>query len=295
MLVSMTGYCSINEHVDVPGSSPIPLSIEIKSLNGRFFEVVPKLASSFSHLELPIIALLQEKFVRGKIFLNIRLSDKRNSLESVIPSWAVIDQYIALSKAIQDKHHLSGELSLGNLLGLPNVLVSQEGALNQDTNVRILDLVRKAADMVVRMRLDEGVRLEKDFEKIFTTCSHKIDEVQKGSHAVMENYKEQLKKSLAEHGDNEKPNLQADELSIALRKTDIHEEITRFKSHLASIKPVLDAPGLEKGKRLDFIMQELMRETNTIMAKCPAYDVSALCVDLKVELEKAREQIQNIV
>jgi uncharacterized protein (TIGR00255 family) len=76
---------------------------------------------------------------------------------------------------------------------------------------------------------------------------------------------------------------------------DIHEEITRFASHIESVKPLLDQPVFEKGKRLDFILQELLRETNTMMAKCPSYGISSLCIDIKVELEKAREQVQNIL
>jgi uncharacterized protein (TIGR00255 family) len=76
---------------------------------------------------------------------------------------------------------------------------------------------------------------------------------------------------------------------------DIHEEIIRFASHIDSVKPLLDKAAFEKGKRLDFILQELLRETNTMMAKCPSYDISSSCIDIKVELEKAREQVQNIL
>ena len=100
--------------------------------------------------------------------------------------------------------------------------------------------------------------------------------------------------ALVEKGD-ELAKLQLEDLYGVLNKIDVHEEITRFQSHLKSIDSLFANERREKGKRLDFILQELLRETNTTMAKCSNYDISSMCVDIKVELEKAREQVQNIV
>ena len=294
--MSMTGYCSLTEQVPLQAAGTVSITVEIKTLNGRFFEVVPKIPSSLSSLELPMTLLLQEKLIRGRVFLSIRFDDKQRNFDVVTPSWPLIDQYVQAIQAIKDKYKLTGDLVVADLVSLPNVLVAQENALTEQDGRVILALVAKAADMVVATRTAEGNRLEKDFEKIFASCAEKIATVEKSFKQAMEHYTELVKQALEKHTDPTTPNLLAEELQMTLKKIDIHEEITRFKSHLASIEPILKSSQIEKGKRLDFILQELMRETNTTMAKCSAaYQVSATCIDIKVELEKAREQIQNIV
>lgn len=292
----MTGYCSLTEQVPLQSAGTVSMTIEIKTLNGRFFEVVSKLPSSLGGLELPMTAILQEKLIRGRVYLSIRFDDKQNSLDVITPSWPLIDQYVQVIQAIKDKYQLSGDLVVADLVNLPNVLVAQENALTEKDGQLILALVTKAADMVLSTRIAEGNRLEKDFTRIFDSCAEKIALVEKSFKQAMEHYTELVKQALEKHTDPNTPNVLAEELQVTLKKIDIHEEITRFKSHLASISPILQSPQIEKGKRLDFILQELMRETNTTMAKCSAaYQVSATCIDIKVELEKAREQIQNIV
>ena len=291
----MTGYCSLNEQVQLPHAGSVAMTIELKTLNGRFFEVVAKLPSSMSHLELPINALLQEKLTRGRVYINVRIDDKQHKLSVIEPSWYIIDQYFNATQSIKAKYNLSGELTIANLISMPDVFVSQEGALSPDDEKIVLAQVEKAAEIVMRARMEEGSRLEKDFEKIFRNCTEKIAGIESNFNEVIGGYKEQLRQLLSESSNAEPQNPLIDELQVILRKIDIHEEITRFKSHLASVGPVFKAAALEKGKRLDFILQELLRETNTMMAKCAVFPVSSLCIDIKVELEKAREQVQNIV
>lgn len=295
MLVSMTGFCSITEQVTLSAVGSVSLSVELKSLNGRFFEVVAKLPSVLNSVELPINTMLQEKLVRGRVFLTIRFEDNYGIVESVEPAWPLIDQYLKAAQAIKEKYHVSGDFTLTDVVSMPNVLVTLSRRLTNDDEERILALIGKAADKVMKMRKEEGERLRKDFEMIFETCASKIELVERAFHQVLEHHRELVKQALAASAATDQSTQQVEELQITLRKIDIHEEITRFKSHLASVAPLLQSQSLEKGKRLDFILQELMRETNTMMAKCAAYQVSAAGIDIKVELEKAREQILNIV
>lgn len=273
----------------------VSITIEIKTLNGRFFEVLPKLAPGLSHLELPMVSLLQEKLVRGKVFLNVRFNESGRGFENITPSWQTIDQYISIATSIKQKYQLEQGLNLSDLVKLPNVLITQENVMTADDDTVVMGLLSKAASTVDVMRTEEGKRLERDFEKIFQSCHTKVELVERAFRASIDQQKELIHRAIAEHTQQDQPNIIADELQAGLRKMDVHEEITRFKSHLASINPVLQSTQNEKGKRLDFIMQELMRETNTMMAKCPAYSVSTTCIEIKVELEKGREQIQNIL
>ena len=295
MLISMTGYVSKNQQLALSKAGALNLTIELKSLNGRFFEVVSKLPSSFNHLEVPIAALLQEKLVRGRVYLNIKLQDVNAQLTHITPAWALIDQYMQAADAMHKRYNVAAELSVKDLMHLPDVLVAEENVLVPDDEKAILECIAQAADAVMRMRKEEGLRLEKDFEKIFEKSAQKLDQIKQAFSQESEKLKEKLKDLMAAAQPASGSISEVDEMQNSLRRMDIHEEITRFASHLASVKPLLAAPDYEKGKRLDFIFQELFRETNTMMAKCPAFGIGAAGIDIKVGLEKAREQVQNIL
>lgn len=295
MLVSMTGYCSLNEQLQLSACGAVGVTIELKTLNGRFLEVVAKLPSGLSRLEIPLSSLLQEKLLRGRVYFNMRFADSTRTLTTMVPAWSTIDNYVQAGKDIKKKYHFEQELTLVDLMQLPDVFAAQEGGISAEDEKAILALVAKAADILMRMRKEEGARLEQDFVKIFAMCATKINDIEHASQQVVEQYKAELHQALAANQHPDKPDTHVEELQVALRKIDIHEEITRFKSHLASIDPILKSSQFEKGKKLDFILQELLRETNTMMAKSPSYQVSTAGIDIKVELEKAREQIQNIV
>jgi uncharacterized protein (TIGR00255 family) len=290
----MTGYCSLNEQINL-SSGTVGVAVELKALNGRFLEVVAKLPGSLSRLEIPISGLLQTKLARGRVYLNLRFSESPHALTTIVPSWQTIEGYVRSGRLIKEKYNFGQDVTLSDLINLPDVFVAQEGSVSHQDESAILALITKAADMLMRMRTEEGTRLEHDFVKGFAVCAAKIHDIEVAAEQVVEQYKAELHQALAANQHTEKPNTHIEELQVALRKIDIHEEVTRFKSHLSSIDPILKATSYEKGKKLDFILQELLRETNTMMAKSPSYQVSTAGIDIKVELEKAREQIQNIV
>jgi len=296
VLISMTGYCSKNLQITLPNAGTMQAAIEIKTLNGRFFEVVSKLPSSLSRLELIFNALLQEKLVRGRVYLSIRQQSVTGKLAQVNPSWAVIEQYVQAAKAMQQKYGLTGELSVVDVMRMPEALLADESVMTEQDEQALLAALSSVVDSVVAMRREEGARLEKDFQAIFVRCAERLAAIKAAFADEVAKAKAELNDLMQQHaaaGNEQRP--EVDEMQSALRKMDIHEEIVRFASHLDSVKPLLDKATLEKGKRLDFILQELLRETNTMMAKCLSYAVSAACIDIKVDLEKAREQVQNIL
>lgn len=305
MLVSMTGYCSKNEQISLPDAGEVHLAIELKTLNGRFFEVINKLPSCLSHLELVFNTRLQEKLIRGRVYFNIRFVGGAGKLAQISPSWSIIDQYVQAAQGIQARHKLPGELSIAQVMSMPEVFETIDSPLTTADEQTLTNAVLAVLAAVVNTRQEEGLRLEKDFMAIFTRCASKLSGIKEAFDHEVATTKEKLRNILAaasQEGQSDTNANQnqgnynpADEVQIALRKMDIHEEITRFASHIESVKPLLDQPVFEKGKRLDFILQELLRETNTMMAKCPSYGISSLCIDIKVELEKAREQVQNIL
>jgi len=288
----MTGYCSKTERVDLAGAGTVSLSVEIKTLNTRFFEVLCKLPSNLGHLELPITSLLQEKFIRGRVYATLRLVEGKESLEAITPSWGLLEQYINAADQIKEKYKITGDLTISDCLRLPDIFASLQRPLSQEDEKKILECVAQAGDIVVQMREQEGQRLEKDFQNVFDVCAEKIEQIDQLFRVAMDEQKKKLSDVMsAEQTDS----VVIEDLQAALNKMDIHEEITRFQSHLTSIDDFLKKDEMRKGKRLEFMLQELLRETNTMSAKCPSYAVNTMCIDIKVELEKAREQIQNIV
>lgn len=296
MLVSMTGYSCLNAPFMMHEGQSAALSIELKSINGRFFEASCKIPSAMNHMEIKIVSMLQKKLLRGRVFLTVRFDGGNDVLEMIVPSLRVVQGYLVAAEKIKATHNLSGDISLTDLLQLPNVFASEKSQLHPADEQAIFTLITKAADDLIATRIEEGKTLEQDLTAVFNTCEQKISAVTTLFEKLITETKEDAKKHLAAVQDgDETAKSRLDEIYAKLNKIDIHEEITRFKSHLTDVQQFLNLNQIDKGKRLDFIFQELLREVNTLMAKCSNYDISALGIDIKVELEKAREQIQNII
>lgn len=296
MLSSMTGYANGTILLQTKNGE-FALEIEIKTINSRYYEALCKLPPSFSSLEIKIVNVLQEKLIRGRTYFNLRFVEGNEAFEGTTPSLKIVEGYINASKQIKDKFGLPGELSINDILNLPNVFVQQKSELSESEQKSFFKGISGLVDKLVKNREEEGARLQNDLGLRFDSCAKKIKSIEESFAKAIDTHKklidDQLK--LTQNGD-EFAKKQLDELMIGLNKMDIQEEITRFNSHLKSVQNVFaDTAVIEKGKHLDFILQELLRETNTLMAKCPNFDISSIAVDIKVELEKAREQIQNIV
>ncbi len=296
MFLSMTGYGSKTVVLSVLKNEKISFSIEIKSINSRFFESTCKLPSFLNSLELEIIKDLKQKLVRGRVYLTLRTVDGNDSLEKINPSFKVIEEYLNAAKSIKNKFKISGELSISDVLKFPNVFISEKAEVNAKVKKEILKVIQDVSDQVLKSRTIEGKVLQKDLEKRFDLCAASMKEVKSLFKKLIEKQKKLIQDALArKEAGEDVESLKLDDLYSTLNKIDIHEEVTRFNSHLEGVKKVIKDKNLEKGKRVDFILQELVRESNTILAKCSSYDISSIAVDIKVELEKAREQSQNIV
>jgi uncharacterized protein (TIGR00255 family) len=296
MLQSMTGFGSGTIVINTRAGK-LSLAVEMKTVNSRYFEATCKLPITLSSLEIRILNLLQNCLGRGRLYLVARFAEDSEIFENVSPSLKVIEQYVVVASLLKKKFNLSGELSVADVLSLPNVFEFGKNEFTTEEEKEVLSGMEKIAAQVKQMRIQEGARLEADLEKRFALCAGKITDISIYFEQVMQEQKDLIDKNLtlSQTGD-EQAKRQLDELYITLNKMDIHEEITRFNSHLTSVRELLkDTKHNDKGKRFDFILQELLREINTLMAKCAHFTISSLSVDIKVELEKAREQIQNIV
>ena len=304
----MTGFATSSVEIPLSNNGNMILSISIKSLNSRYFELTCKVPSIFSNLEVPIQRMLQKQLHRGHVSLHIKIVNTQSLYESVKPSLQTIASYFDAIGIIQHEFNIQEQITLAQILQLPNVLQAEEIQLNESTEHLILQAIAQVANNMIATQQEEGLQLVEDIKQQLTSMMFKIDQIQKKSILNIQEKKEQLTQVMtqlatfepltnSEQKSTEQCLLEAKKtgLMYEIEKIDINEETVRFNSHLNNINLQFEMNDPLKGKKLDFTIQELNREINTIASKCSNIEISSLAIDIKSELEKAREQAQNII
>lgn len=296
MLRSMTGFAERIVPLTLADGSKSSISISIKSLNSRYFEVSSKLPYQLNSLEITLNKLLKEKLHRGHVYFTIYLNDSSIFKTALQPSFPVIEEYVNAIARIKQNYPVTGDLSLSDLLVLPNVFVCEEKTLDEHAKNIILSTTDQLLDELITAQFKEGSVLHADLKDRITTMHRDINAISVANKSLVEIQKEKLVQLLKEvNGDTASvADIQKHATYTLLEKMNINEEIVRFNSHLHNLETELASSKSENGKRLDFTLQELAREINTIAAKCSDATIGSLAINIKVELEKAREQVQNI-
>ena len=303
MTQSMTGFSSAIAEIPTAKTEKLSLSLHLKALNSRYFETTCKLPYIINNLEVLIHRILKKKLERGHIYLTIKIQHD-STKHVVIPSLTTITEYMDAIKIIQKTCNLKEEVSLGTLLQLPNILLVEEENLNSKTEEKILAAIETLADSLILTRQSEGNVLADDIKHHVLNISKNLTLIKKSSIKAIAAKKKELEALIVNLQKSATQELSVDNcllenqkitLLAELEKIDINEEIVRASSHVKSIVQLLDQDSLSKGKKLDFTLQELNRETNTIASKCSHIAISSMTIDIKADLEKAREQAQNIL
>ena len=296
-LYSMTGFASKTFVLTTPSGERSSISINLKSLNSRFFEASVKLPLGLSHLETTLIKQFKQTLRRGHIYFTAYLSNPNVFEGSIAPAMTIINSYIHAMDQIKRQYNLTDEIKLDNILRLPNIFSKDEQQLDPQSTEQILNAVTELINGVIEDRGIEGDKLIIDIHNRIAIIQQEMVTITQRAHAFVEEWKKKVHATLQEIGadDNLIANAQKSGLYSMLDKIDIHEEITRLTSHLDQLITNINSQEPEKGKRLDFTLQELGREINTIAAKCSDSTISTHAINVKVEIEKIREQIQNIV
>jgi len=297
MLYSMTGFASQTFIITTPSGDRATISINLKALNSRFFEATVKLPSALSHLETTLIKQFKASLRRGHIYFTAYISNQTIFEGCVTPAFNIIDGYIQAIDHIKEKYNLADPIKLENILRLPNIFSKEDQQLDTESINHILHAASELIDKVQQDRQTEGATLAVDIQNRIAIIRQEMETITQRAYVFIEEWKNKVHATLQEIGadDNLIANAQKSGLYSMLDKIDIHEEITRLKSHLDQLINHIKSADVEKGKRLDFTLQELGREINTIAAKCSDSTISAHAINVKVEIEKIREQIQNIV
>lgn len=297
MIRSMTGYGKATASV---GRKKV--TIEITSLNNRFLEVSLRLPKNFAEYEGQIREAITGLVSRGKLNVFLTYDDKEAASEKLILNEDAARSYFRMFKDLKKRFKLSGQIGVSDFVGLPDLFtMASPDPLNQNDVKRMIGGVRRAVRSLNRTRQNEGKALSQDMMKRVTKINQSVNRIKKLRGRSLKRYKQRLndvvdrlRKSGAPIGDNDETRLRLNmELGVLVDKADITEECVRLKSHCDAFKSAIRAKG-DSGKRLNFTLQEMNREANTIGSKAAIYEISAEVIKIREEIEKLREQVQNI-
>ncbi len=271
-------------------------TIEIKSVNHKYTDISVKLPRYLSYLEEKIKKEVQKNIYRGKIDVFVTFENYSDEGKEIIINKELTKKYIEELKKVAQENDLSYDIPITEITKLPEVLNIKSSDENEDIiEKELLECLKQAIQNFVIMKENEGNKIKEDLERRINKVENKILKISEYSTGLVANYVVKLEeriKEILKTGIIDEARL-ATEVVIYADKCSVEEELTRLKSHINQFRQMLE----EKeniGKKMDFLIQEMNRETNTIGSKSGLLEITDLVIEIKVELEDIREQVQNI-
>ncbi len=297
MIRSMTGYSSVRETI---GEALV--SFEIKTLNHRNQDFHFHSPRSLAMLESPVRDLVVKQVRRGRIETYLRVIGNMTPKETIRVNLATAKAYINAAQEIADSLNLEFQPKIESVMSFNGVLDTDDSHGPADECWPMLNgLVEKAVERLLQMKLDEGARLMNEFESQLNQLQHITESFEPLRDGVMNEYREKLLARIQEweSAPDLDPNRVAQEVAFFADRSDIQEETVRMKSHIAQFRDILTENTPESdytavGRKLDFLCQELFRESNTIGSKSASLDITQRALKLKGIIEQLREQVQNV-
>jgi uncharacterized protein (TIGR00255 family) len=292
MILSMTGYGSAGAESD-----GLRAAVTVKSLNHRYLELSLRVSRTLLPLEPEIKELVQSQVKRGRVDVSVQATFADAATAEVVASRPLVDALVRALRELQSEHDLSGSVSVSDVARFPGAIETVEAApsLDEARRQRILGLVREALAGLTAMRRAEGGRLHPELEQALAAILGSAARIEAQAAAARDVRQAQLAerlRGLVQELGLDEPRLYQ-EVVRAVERHDVAEELSRLRSHVAMAKELL--AGTEpSGKRLDFLAQELMREANTVGSKAADAALLREVVALKADVERLREQVQNV-
>jgi len=296
---SMTGFAQMQVRAAASGQGQPGYTLALKSVNHRFLDLQLRLPSGMDALEMELRKILKDSLVRGHVELT--LSIDRSTQQRVGYNQELVNAYVAAFGAAREALGLGGEPDLNAALRLPGALQSENRG-DEDVAALAASVLERVPELLVQlkvMRAREGESLEMILLEILTRLSEASDGVAELIPEVEKRYQERLTQRLtAAVGQEFNRQRLLEEVAILVDRSDVSEELARMSTHIEHFRDLLYAGG-EVGKKLDFLLQEMNREANTLLSKTSSVGgkgtrVTELGLAMKAEIEKAREQIQNL-
>ena len=273
------------------------ITIELKSVNHRYLDLSIKMPKKLSFLEGSIRNLMKTYIQRGKVDVYITYEDYTINNGTLKYNKELAAEYIACLKQIQQDFDLDYDIKVSTLSRYPDILTMEEQSVDEEELWSILEPpVREACEKFVQTRTQEGHNLEKDLLEKLDGLDKKVTRIEERSPEVVNAYRTKLEAKVSELLEDTQidDNRIAAEVILFSDKICNEEETVRLHSHVKNMKKMLTTETEGIGRKLDFMAQEMNREANTILSKSSDMEISDIAIDLKTEIEKIREQIQNI-
>lgn len=292
MAYSMTGY---GQHVFQ--DEWWQLSVRLRSVNHRYCEVSVRMPRQYAVLEDRIKKMIQSAAVRGRVEASIDIEPGEAQDKHILIDWSLAEAYVKALKSVSDRLGVPDHTDTVDLAGFDGVFNPEDAPEDSEQVWEALQpVLEQAVKNLLQMRKTEGGALCQDILDRTKILMEKTDKIEEKAPQVEEEYQNRLEKRLKEKLEDISvdENRLLTEVALFAEKSSITEEVVRLKSHLSQVEEMLKT-GNEIGRKLDFIVQEMNREVNTIGSKTADFEVSEIVISMKAEMEKIREQIQNLV
>jgi uncharacterized protein (TIGR00255 family) len=294
MIRSMTGFGQSSAGID-----GFRVTVEVRSVNHRFADVRLRLPDGLSALEADLRRRVLERIQRGRVEMDVRVERSSAGSSPAVLNRAVVDGLVAVARTLRDDYGVEGALDLGAVLAVPGVIQWEAPrlTLSEGGQKAVQDAVEGALRSVDADRTREGASLAADLLERLSRMQSLVGEISGLAPRVPDTLRRRITERLAgvTPGFEIDPQRLAQEAAPLADRSDVTEELVRLGGHLEQARELLrQADGEPVGKRLDFLLQEIHRETNTITSKSQDLEISRRALDLKAETEKVREQVQNL-
>lgn len=291
MIRSMTGYG--RSQMIINGRD---ILVEIRSVNHRYYEYNSRVPRAYNYIDEKLKALLKSGISRGKVDVSVTINNIEGRDTEVAVNKGVAEGYINALRGVADELCVADDLTLSNLIRLPDVFIVQKTPDNEDEIWNdVSKVAEEALSRFVAMREIEGEKMRNDVLSKADFIIEMVEKVEELSPKTVESYRERLYRKLSEVLEGKDIDQQriVTEAAIFAEKIAVDEETVRLRSHISQLRELVNS-NESIGRKLDFIVQEMNREVNTIGSKAQDLNITKIVVDMKAELEKIREQIQNI-
>ena len=290
MIKSMTGYGKSNLSINSR-----EYQVEIKTVNHKYIDTNIKMPRTISYLEEDVRKLITSKLKRGKVDISITFENYSKDGNNIRINTELAKMYIENLRKLAEEENLSSNIDVTEITKLPDVLTIKSNLDEKQIKEELLQVVEDAINQLIDMRKNEGKRISEDILAKISQVEEKKDEIFALSTGLIDEYVVKLEariKEILRTEELDKSRLMQ-EVVIYADKCSVEEEITRLKSHIGQLRCLIDSDE-PSGKKMDFLIQEMNRETNTIGSKANNLEITNRVVDIKTILEDIREQIQNI-
>ncbi len=292
MIRSMTGF----GHGEVSNDKNQKVTVEMKSVNHRYCDISLKLPKKLAMFEANIRNIMKEYASRGKIDIYVSYEDLSETAVSLYYNQAMAEEYMQVFKKMQEDFNIETKITAEALAKYPEVVTIEEVQQDEEVWWELLEAaLRQAAEKFVETRTIEGANLKRDLLGKLDQMAADVAFIEERSPQIIAEYRSKLEEKVKEFLEDStiEENRIAAEVTLYADKIAVDEEIVRLQSHISSMTDVLESDE-SIGRKLDFMAQEMNREANTILSKSSDVDLADHAIELKTNVEKVREQIQNI-